>query len=51
MLKGRVFEKSVVIDNNVSNGYIVILENINKNENQTYRAYLKRLFKQSFGKG
>ena len=46
-----MFEKFVVVDSNVSNGNIVILEIIKKNENQTYRAYLKSLLKQSFGKG
>ena len=46
-----MFEKFVVIDNNVSNGYIVILEIIKKNEDQTYRADLKSFLKQSFGKG
>ena len=46
-----MFEKFVVIDNNVSNDYIVILEIIKKNEDQTYRADLKNLLKQRFGKG
>ena len=38
VLRWRMFEKFVVMDNNVSNGYIVILEIIKKNEDQNYRA-------------
>ena len=46
-----MFEKFVVMDKNVSNGYFIILEIIKKKENQNYREDLKSLLKQSFGKG